>query len=93
MQTGSDVNFDVGVLTPVFYAVSSGWMILSEIEVTHHQPEASLLSTLIATIPGIMLGIGTIIQTVSLIQHRSEKLKQDRYLRELELRTKTTIER
>lgn len=86
-------SFDWGVLSPFCYAISSGWMILSEIEVTHHQPEVSLLTTFVATIPGIMLGIGTIIQTVSLIQHRRDKLKQERYLRELELRTKTSIER
>jgi uncharacterized membrane protein len=91
MQTGSEVNFDWGVLSPFCYAISSGWMILSEIEVK--QPEATLLTTFIATVPGILLGIGTIIQTVSLIQHRSEKLKQDRYLRELELRTKPVSER
>lgn len=87
MQAGHEAQFDLGVLTPAFYAVSSCWMVLSELDVVK-QPETTLLTTFIATIPGILLGIGTILQTLSLIQHRREKLKQESYLRELEIRMK-----
>lgn len=87
MQNGSEIGFDWGVISPLCYGVSSVWMLVAELDVVKPQ-ETTLLATFVATIPGILLGIGTILQAISLAQHRRDKLKQESYLRELEIRLK-----
>lgn len=94
MMHGTETGFDLGILSPFFYGASSLWMIAEKVELLK-PPESSVLNTLISTLPGIMIGVGAIFQAISLAQHRrdltkhrSEKLQNERYIKELEFRMK-----